>query len=174
MNLLIALFALVSAQAEVISQQKDVSFWLLNAQRFLLCIYAANQRQARVALESSGRDVVFRNETQFFPVGQLVPQHFLKAAKPSRLWLEPLRIGDEQLGYFIIEADMPDAQSHLELRHHLSSALSRIGLTRELRRVYAAERAGRVAGSNSSSSSAPPTAAAAPSMRVPVSKPPRP
>lgn len=148
-------------------------FRLLNAQRFLLCVYAANQRQARVALESSGRDVVFRNESQFFPVGQIVPQHFLKAAKPSRLWLEPLRVGDEQLGYFIIEAEMPDAQSHLELRHHLSSALSRIGLTRELRRVYAAERAGRVAGSSTSTSSAPPNAAS-PSMRAPVSKPPRP
>lgn len=131
-------------------------FRLLNAQRFLLCVYAANQRQARVALESSGRDVVFRNESQFFPVGQIVPQHFLKPNRASQLWLEPLRIGDEQLGYFIIEADILDAQSHLELRHHLSSALSRISLTRELRRAYAAERAGRVAGATNSPSSAPP------------------
>jgi DNA-binding LacI/PurR family transcriptional regulator len=130
-------------------------FRLLNAQRFLLCVYAANQRQARVALESSGRDVVFRNESQFFPVGQVVPQHFLKSAKPSQLWLEPLRIADEQLGYFVIEAEMPDGQSHLELRHHLSSALSRIGLTRELRRAYAAERAGRIAGGTNSPSSPP-------------------
>ncbi|MFZ5890637.1 MAG: LacI family DNA-binding transcriptional regulator [Myxococcota bacterium] len=129
---------------------------LLNAQRFLLCVYAANQRQARVALESSGRDVVFRNESQFFPVGQLVPPHFLKAGRPARLWLEPLAIGDEQLGYFIIEADMSDGQSHLELRHYLSSALSRINFTRELRRVYAAERAGRVAGSPGTPSSPPP------------------
>ncbi|HET9929274.1 MAG TPA: hypothetical protein VFQ35_01245, partial [Polyangiaceae bacterium] len=150
-------------------------FRLLNAQRFLLCVYAANQRQARVALESSGRDVVFRNESQFFPVGQIVPQHFLKPAKPSRLWLEPLRIGDEQLGYFIIDAEMPDAQSHLELRHHLSTALSRIGLTRELRRLYAAERAGRVAGSSSTTSSTPPTPSASPPVPASViSKPPRP
>ncbi|MGC4089094.1 MAG: substrate-binding domain-containing protein [Polyangiaceae bacterium] len=118
---------------------------LLNAQRFLLCVYAANQRQARVVLESSGRDVVFRNESQFFAVNQLVPPLFLKAGRPSQLWVEPLFIGDEQLGYFVIEADAPDGQSHLELRHHLSSALSRIGLTRELRRAYAAERAGRAA-----------------------------
>jgi DNA-binding LacI/PurR family transcriptional regulator len=160
---------------------------LLNAQRFLLCVYAGNQRQARVVLESSGRDVVFRNESQAFAVSQLVPMGFLKAGRPSQLWVEPLRVGDEQLGYFVIDADAPDGHSHLELRHHLSSALHRIGLTRELRRVYAAERAGRLSSSGSSSKNAavshpsspppapspPPTIAQVPAS-PPVRRPPRP
>jgi hypothetical protein len=115
-------------------------FRLLNAKRFLLCLYAGSQHKVRVVLESNGREVVFRNESPMFPVGRLLPEGYLRAAEPAQLWLEPLQIAGEQFGYFVIEPDSQDGYLPLELRHFLSSALYRIARARELRRLYALER----------------------------------
>jgi len=113
---------------------------LLNAERFLLCTYAANQRFARVTLESSGRDVVFRNQSEAFPVSQLLPNAFLKSGRPTRLFVEPLQVAEEQFGYLVVEGNLTDGIAQLELRHFLGAALSRIALTRELRRLYSVEK----------------------------------
>lgn len=113
---------------------------LLNAERFLLCTYAANQRFARVTLESSGRDVVFRNQSEAFPVSQLLPNAFLKSGRPTRLFVEPLQVAEEQFGYLVVEGNLTDGIAQLELRHFVGAALSRIALTRELRRLYSVEK----------------------------------
>jgi LacI family transcriptional regulator len=118
------------------------AFRLLNIRRFLVCLYTADQRKAHVVLESSGRDVLFRNRSQPFPLGQLLPSGFLGRGKPVQLTIEPLKLNDEHFGYMVMEVDARVGQAHLELRHLLSSALSRIARARELRRLYTEERKG--------------------------------
>ena len=113
---------------------------LLNFQRFLLCLYTANQRSAQVVLESSGRDVLFRNRSEPFPVGQLLPTGFLGRGRPALVTVEPLSLAGEHFGYMVIEADIGAFPAHQELRHFLGSALSRIARAKELRRRYAEER----------------------------------
>lgn len=112
---------------------------LLKTTRFLFCSYTANQQFARVTLESSGREVVFHNHAETFPVSQLLPTTFLKGSRPSRLFIEPLQLADEHFGYLVLEGPLNDGIS-LDVRHFLSAALSRISLTRELRRLYASDR----------------------------------
>jgi len=90
---------------ELASVMTDV-MRVLNAERFLLCTYAANQRFARVTLESSGRDVVFRNQAEAFPVTQLLPNAFLKSGRPTRLFIEPLQVADEHFGYLVLEGNL--------------------------------------------------------------------
>ena len=116
------------------------AFRSLNMRRFLLCMYGADQRAARVTLESSGRDVLFRNRSDPFPVGQLFPAGFLARGKPSQVIIEPLALAGEQFGYMAIEADLRTFPANLELRHFMSSALGRIARARELRQLYAGER----------------------------------
>lgn len=115
-------------------------FRSLNMQRFLLCLYSANRRVARVVLESSGREVLFRNRAEPFPVGQLFPPGFLGRGKASQVTIEPLALAGEQFGYMAIDAELRTFPTNLELRHFMSSALSRIAHARELRRLYAGER----------------------------------
>jgi LacI family transcriptional regulator len=109
---------------------------ILRFERFMLCTYSKNRRQARVVLESRGNDVVFLNRPQTFPVGQLLPTGLLKKSKPLQLVIEPLYIGDDQLGYSIIQTDVREGRTHLELRHFLSAALGRMMTTQEIRRLY--------------------------------------
>jgi DNA-binding LacI/PurR family transcriptional regulator len=118
------------------------AFRLLNIRRFLVCLYTEDQRKAQVVLESSGRDVLFRNRSQAFPLGQLLPSGFLGRGKPVQLAIEPLKLADEHFGYMVMEVDARVGQAHLELRHLLSSALSRIARSKELRRLYTGERKG--------------------------------
>src|SRR5262249_30052096 len=117
-----------------------------NATRVLLCRYSAGLSHARVVLESSSRDVVFRNASRSFPVGNIVPDGFLKPRQPSHLWIEALQLGRQQVGYLVLEAEAGDYQPLMELRHVLSSALGRIELISELRRLYAGERKSGEAG----------------------------
>jgi LacI family transcriptional regulator len=115
-------------------------FRLLRPRRFLLCTYAGNKRHARVVLESTGREVVFRNESEQFPVGKLFPSSFLRNGGPAQLLVEPLHIGAEYFGYSVIETNDLDPHAHIELRYILSSVLNRIAVARELRRLYLLEK----------------------------------
>jgi DNA-binding LacI/PurR family transcriptional regulator len=113
---------------------------LLGLKRFLLCSYAGGQRHARVALESSGRDVVFHHQSQPFPVEQVLPAGSLNGGKPQQLVVEPLELADEHFGYIVLEGDVRNGLAHLVLRRHLGSAVARMSHGRELRRLYAAEK----------------------------------
>jgi LacI family transcriptional regulator len=115
-------------------------FRLLGRSRFLLCVYAGSKRHVRVVLESRGRDVVYHNQSEPYPTDRLLPAGFLKAGTLSQLLIEPLQVADEHLGFSVMETDDMDPQIHLELRHLLSSALSRIFGARELRRLYTLEK----------------------------------
>jgi len=125
-----------SALARVMSAVVE----LLGLRRFLLCTYAGGQRNVRVALESTGRDVVFHHQSQPFPIDELVPPGFLKTARPLQLVVEPLEFADEHFGYLVLEGDLRDGLAHVALRHHLGCALARMARGRELRRLYAAEK----------------------------------
>ncbi len=109
---------------------------ILRFERFLLCTYSKTRRQARVVLESRGNDVVFLNRPQAFPVGQLLPASLLKQSKPLQLVIEPLHVADDQLGYAVMQTDVREGRTHLELRHFLSAALSRNVALQEIRRLY--------------------------------------
>lgn len=113
---------------------------LLGLRRFLLCSYAGGQRHARVALESSGRDVAFHHQSQPFPVEQVLPPGFLNGDRPVQLVIEPLEFADEHFGYLVLEGDVRNGLAHLALRRHLGSAVARMSHGRELRRLYAAEK----------------------------------
>ncbi|HEY3495694.1 MAG TPA: substrate-binding domain-containing protein [Polyangiaceae bacterium] len=113
---------------------------LLGLRRFLLCTYAGGQRHARVALESSGRDVAFHHQSQPFPVEQVLPAGYLNGDKPVQLVIEPLEYADEHFGYVVLEGDLRNGLAHLALRRHLGSAVARMSHGRELRRLYAAEK----------------------------------
>lgn len=115
-------------------------FRLLRPKRFLLCTYAGNLHRARVVLESTGRDVVFLNESEQFPVGRLLPSNFLKQGTGAQLIVEPLNIGAEHFGYTVIESNDFDPHAHIELRYILSSVLNRLAVARELRRLYLVEK----------------------------------
>jgi LacI family transcriptional regulator len=123
-----------------LAQAMTQVFRLLRPRRFLLCTYAGNQRHARVVLESTGREVVFRNESEQFPVGRLFPTNYLKNGGPAQLLVEPLHIGAEHFGYSVIETADLDPHAHIELRYILSSVLNRIAVARELRRLYLVEK----------------------------------
>ncbi len=73
-------------------------------------------------------------------MGKLFPSSFLKNGGPAQLLVEPLHIGAEHFGYSVIETNDLDPQAHLELRFILSSALARIAVSRELRRLYLVEK----------------------------------
>lgn len=113
---------------------------LIGSRRFLLCVYSGAGRHARVLLESRGRQVVYLEHAEAYPIERLVPSAFLEAQAPAQLLIEPLQVGDEQLGFSVMDIDDLDPHVHLELRHLLSSALSRIFGARELRRLYTLER----------------------------------
>lgn len=113
---------------------------LLGRSRFLLCTYAGGKRHVRAVLESRGDDVVYHEHSEKFPIERLLPSAFLKAGSASQLLIEPLHVGSEHLGFTVMETDDLDPHVHLELRHLLSSALSRIFGARELRRLYTLEK----------------------------------
>ncbi len=113
---------------------------LLRPKRFLLCLYAGSRRHARAVLEFTGREVVFLNESEQFPVERLFPSGFLKHGGPAQLLVETLHIGAEHFGYTVTETQDLDPHAHIELRYVLSSALARIVATRELRRLYLLEK----------------------------------
>lgn len=123
----------ISALAPVLGEVMRV----LRFERFLLCTYSKTRRQARVVLESRGNDVVFLNRPQPFPVGQLLPAGLLKQGKPMQLVIEPLHVAEDQLGYAVMQTDVREGRTHLELRHFLSAALSRNSALQEIRRLYA-------------------------------------
>ena len=144
---------------------------LLHLRRFLLCTYAGGQRHARAALESAGRDVVFHHQSQPFPIEQLFPQGYLKSEKPLHLSVEPLELAGEQFGYIVLEGDVRDGQSFLELRRHLGSALGRMSHGRELRRLYTAEKKRGNADAAERTSPPAPVASIAPPMSAPPIQP---
>jgi len=113
---------------------------LLSVRRLLLATYSGSQRHARVVLESSGDSVVFHPHAQPHPIEQVFPQGFLRTDRPMQLVAQTLELAGEQIGYLVLDGDVRDADAYIELRRSLSSALSRIAQTRELRRVYVAEK----------------------------------
>jgi DNA-binding LacI/PurR family transcriptional regulator len=113
---------------------------LLGLKRLLLCTYAGGQRHVRVALESSGRDVLFHHQTQPFRVEELFPQGFLRGDKPAQLAVEPLEFADEHFGYLVLEGDLQQGLAYLTLRRYLGCTVARMAHGRELRRLYAAEK----------------------------------
>lgn len=113
---------------------------LLGLKRLLLCTYAGGQRHARVALESTGRDVVFHHQSQPFPVEELLPRGFLRGEKPSHIAVEPLEFADEHFGYLVLEGDLRQGLAYLTLRRYLGCTVARMAHGRELRRLYAAEK----------------------------------
>lgn len=113
---------------------------LLGVRRLLVATYSGAQRHARITLESSGGSVVFHPRPQALPTEQLLPQGFLQQDQPRQLGVQGLELGGEQLGYLVLEGDLRHGYAFLELRRHLSNALSRIAQARELRRLYTAEK----------------------------------
>ena len=113
---------------------------LLSVRRLLLATYSGSQRHARVVLESSGDSVVFHPHAQPHPIEQVFPQGFLRTDRPMQLVAQTLELAGEQIGYLVLDGDVRDADAYIELRRSLSSALSRFAQTRELRRVYVAEK----------------------------------
>jgi DNA-binding LacI/PurR family transcriptional regulator len=119
---------------------------LLGLKRLLLCTYAGGLRHARVALESTGRDVVFHHQSQPFPVAELFPRGFLRGEKPSQIAVEPLEFADEHFGYLVLEGDLRQGLAYLTLRRYLGCTVARMAHGRELRRLYAAEKQRRTEG----------------------------
>jgi hypothetical protein len=113
---------------------------LLNVRRFVLATYSGSQRHARVTLESSGGSVVFHPHAEAYGVDQLFPPGFLRSERPAQIAVHALELAGEQLGYLLIDGDVKDDFAYLDLRRSVSSALSRMAASRELRRVYTAEK----------------------------------
>ena len=113
---------------------------LFDMRRFVLCTYATDPRLARVLLESSGRDVVYRPQAEALPVELVLRAVLAKRDKPTSLFLEPLEIADEHFGFLIVEGDLSYGVAQLELRYLVAAALSRITMMGELRRLYSAGR----------------------------------
>jgi hypothetical protein len=115
---------------------------LLGLRRLLLATYSSAQRHARVTLESSSGKVVFHPRAEAYPSGQIFPPGFLRDDRPQQLSVQALRLGPEQFGYLLLDGDMRDGYAYLELRRLLSGALARMSHSRELRRLYKAEKKG--------------------------------
>ncbi len=113
---------------------------LLNVRRFVLATYSGTQRHARVTLESSGGNVVFHPHAEAYALEQLFPSGFVRHDRPMQLAVHALELAGEQLGYLLFDGDVKDDDAYLDLRRVVSSALSRMGHARELRRVYTAEK----------------------------------
>jgi hypothetical protein len=113
---------------------------LLSVRRLAVTTYSSSQHHARVTLESSGDSVVFQEGAQPFPLEQLFPPGFLRQATPAQIAVQSLELAGEQFGYLVLDGDVRDAHAYLELRRTLSSSLSRMAQSRELRRLYAAEK----------------------------------
>jgi DNA-binding LacI/PurR family transcriptional regulator len=113
---------------------------LFDIRRFVLCTYAADPRLARVLLESSGRDVVFRPQAEALPLELVLRAVLAKRANPTSLFIEPLEIADEHFGFLIVEGDLSYGVAQLELRYLVAAALSRIAMMGEMRRLYSAGR----------------------------------
>jgi len=113
---------------------------LFDMRRFVLCTYAADPRLARVLLESSGRDVLFRSQAEALPIELVLRAVLAKRGNPTSLFVEPLEIADEHFGFLIIEGDLSYGVAQLELRYLVAAALSRIAMMGEMRRLYSAGR----------------------------------
>lgn len=113
---------------------------LLRPERLLLCTYTPDQRGARVTLESNGNGVLFHSRSEPFPLFQLLPSALLRNRRPTRFCVEPLELANEHFGYLVLEGDLAEGIAPIELRNMLCAALARITMTRELRRLYSADR----------------------------------
>lgn len=113
---------------------------LLKPERLLLCTYTGDRQNARVTLESTGNGVLFHGRSESFPLTQLLPSTLLRSKHPTRWCVEPLEVANEHFGYLVLEGELAEGVAPLELRHVLCAALARITMTRELRRLYSADR----------------------------------
>jgi hypothetical protein len=116
---------------------------LFDVRRFALCTYAAEPRLARVILESSGRDVIFCPQAEPHAVTQLLQSQLSRRDRLTSVFIEPLELADEQLGFLVIEGDLSFALVQLELRSLIAAALSRLGMLGEIRRIYSEQRKAR-------------------------------
>ncbi|HYP87059.1 MAG TPA: hypothetical protein VEQ59_02885, partial [Polyangiaceae bacterium] len=71
---------------------------------------------------------------------QLLPPNFLRSDRPMQVAVHALELAGEQIGYFLLDGDIRDAHAYLDLRRSLSGGLARMAQSRELRRVYTAEK----------------------------------
>jgi hypothetical protein len=113
---------------------------LLNVRRFVLATYSGSLRHARVTLESSGGGVVFHPHAEAYPLEQLFPAGFLRGDRPMQVAVHALELAGEQFGYLLFDGDAKDDHAYLDLRRWVSSVLARMAQSRELRRVYTAEK----------------------------------
>jgi len=113
---------------------------LFEMRQFVLCTYAPAPGLVRVLLESSGRDVIVHQQADLVPLPRILSGGLAKREKATSLFIEPLELHEEQLGFFVVEADLAYGVCQLELRSYLAGALSRIGLMNEIRRLYSASR----------------------------------
>jgi LacI family transcriptional regulator len=113
---------------------------LLKLRRFALATFSGGQRHARVTLESSGPSVVFHQQPQSFGLDRVLPPGYLQDDGPTQLVLAALELAGEQFGFLVLEGDLRNTQAYLELRRTLSSALARVAQSRELRRLYTADK----------------------------------
>lgn len=113
---------------------------LLKLRRFALATFSGGQRHARVTLESTGPSVVFHQQAPTYALDRVLPAGYLSNDSPTQLAVASLELAGEQFGFLVLEGDLRNAQAHLELRRTLSSALARVAQSRELRRLYTAEK----------------------------------
>ncbi|HYQ17421.1 MAG TPA: substrate-binding domain-containing protein [Polyangiaceae bacterium] len=113
---------------------------LLSVKRLLLATYSSSKRHARITLESGGDSVVFNPHAEAHGIDQLLPPSFLRSDRPMQVAVHALELAGEQMGYFMLDGDMRDAHAYLDLKRSLSGGLARMSQSRELRRVYTAEK----------------------------------
>src|SRR5450432_3186550 len=114
--------ARIAAQLLGVRDQRELADALTDAvrlfdmRRFVLCTYASDPHLARVLLESTGRDLMVRRHGEAMPVAQILRSMLAKRDLPTSLFVEPLEIADEHLGFFVVEGDMSYGVAQLELR----------------------------------------------------------
>jgi len=113
---------------------------LLKLRRFALATLSGGQRHARVTLESTGQSVVFHQQAATYALDRVLPPGYLSNDSPVQLAVAALELAGEQFGFLLLEGDLRHTHAYLELRRTLSSALARVAQSRELRRLYTAEK----------------------------------
>jgi LacI family transcriptional regulator len=111
--------------------------------RVLVGMYSADGQRVRIVFSSEGSVVVPHMEAPSFHIEEGLPNAIVERLPPCSIYVAPLSLASENLGYIAIQSDLAnadDACRQLELARSLSLALSRVRLGRELARLYDLER----------------------------------